>query len=250
MRPSLLKIAKPRPGFFRFVRLGATRRTSVALFFLASTILVPNSCLADPISFRFSGTITTKFLGGAPWLAPVAIGDHFVGLLTFDADAPDLDNVLNNHFFKPTLFRFEVRFPSAALIDPSDSMWLLTDDCPGNPCLLYPDSGDFQADFMELNFAIKEDPFHRGVFMQFRTLEPERDIVSFGEQIPTDPATYMTFPSRILGFSGINEFTLGNLETWERVPTPEPVPEPATIVLFGTAATMIGRRVWRQRRTG
>ena len=208
---------------------------------LIALLLLPATASADPISFRFTGTVralSPTGIKGLPWFGPAAVGDPFTGFATLETAATDLDESAGQQLFFTPVFRLDVQFPNAAVFNASDFASVVTTDCFDE--LSCPSTFDV-SDRVAFNFNLPADPFNRGVSLFFTTLPGQRDIVSIPAGIPTDPSFLLQFPQRLLVLSAVNDMIEGDIETLELV-TPKPVPEPGTLLLFASGVVVAVRR--------
>jgi hypothetical protein len=224
---------------------------AVVAFVTASGVLAPSRASADPVVFRFTGTVGAIPTADISWVGSVRLGAPFSGVLSFDAAAPVAGGQIDQgvRAFSTPLLRFSVAFPETAFTWPNGhGLAVETKDCPSalvTDCSLDPTGlGDF------ISFAPQSGGL-RAVFLEF--FSNGHDIVSFTDEIPNNSLTYMQFARRELFLSDLVsdehgsvtfDPLVGSIDTWQVEINPQPVPEPGTLLLLTAGAGMaLSRRL-------
>ncbi len=200
---------------------------SVVVAAQAALSAVPVS--ADPITFAFDGVVGAV-PGPIPAFGPLSAGDRVSGFVTFELDSPDLATDPETGHYQPPGGFIHITFPDRSVTF-ADEFVVRVEDLNARTTRNVP----FDRVFMHA--LVFSQSIEAGLDF---TGPLGQDIIDLGEAIPTAEATYAAFPFRTLtlGYFGASPIVQVpvSLDSLRVVPTPNPVPEPITLVLVSTGA--------------
>lgn len=200
-------------------------------------------CVAAPITFDFTGSVTTTtFIPNDPFGGTIGAGTTFSGSYTFESTAADGNPFSTDGSYSvlglPYLFTVTI-----------GSFTFSTSD------ILSINVGDGAVDAYSV-LACAGGPFCFGSSAQL-FLQDDQGTALTGDGLPLSAPLLSAFEVATLTFTGFvnDNFAQinGQLETLVCsagcTPVNEPVSEPATLVLVGSALTALRLRSWGRRRT-
>jgi hypothetical protein len=199
-------------------------------------------CVAAPITFDFTGSVTqTSFDPNDPFAGAIGFGTTFSGSYTFESMAPDnipfASNGSYNSFGAPYLFT--VTIGSGFTFATSDALTVSTGNGPTDQ---YSVLGCVGVPFC---FGSSASLF----------LEDLDGAVFAGDALPFPAPPLSAFEVALFTYRGIVDGNqveiLGQLDSLVCSagcgPVGDPVPEPGTLLLLGSALTLTAARLRRRR---